>query len=184
MEAPLELVDVRKSYGRVAALRGVGFAAAPGRVCGLLGANGAGKSTALRVLLRLARADSGRALVGGAPFAGVETPACVVGAVLESVGLRPDRSGRDHLRVAARRVGSGLSGSIRCSTWSASRTRRGRRPAATRSGCASGWRSRVRCSATRRRWYWTSRRTGSIHRVGAGWAGCCARWRARAGPCS
>jgi ABC-2 type transport system ATP-binding protein len=107
MEAPLELVDVRKSYGRVAALRGVSFAAAPGRVCGLLGANGAGKSTALRVLLGLARADSGRALVGGAPFAGLDAPACVAGAVLESVGLRPDRSGRDHLRVAARRAGVG-----------------------------------------------------------------------------
>jgi ABC-2 type transport system ATP-binding protein len=107
MEAPLELVDVRKSYGRVAALRGVSFAAVPGRVCGLLGANGAGKSTALRVLLGLARPDSGRALVGGAPFVALDTPACVVGAVLESVGLRPDRSGRDHLRVAARRLGVG-----------------------------------------------------------------------------
>ena len=105
MEAPLELVDVRKSYGQVVALRGVSFAAAPGRVCGLLGANGAGKSTALRVLLGLARADSGRALVGGVPFAGMDAPARVVGAVLESVGLRPDRSGRDHLRVAARRLG-------------------------------------------------------------------------------
>ncbi len=107
MEAPLELVDVRKSYGQVVALRGVSFAAAPGRVCGLLGANGAGKSTALRVLLGLARADSGRALVGGVPFAGLDAPARAVGAVLESVGLRPDRSGRDHLRVAARRLGVG-----------------------------------------------------------------------------
>jgi ABC-2 type transport system ATP-binding protein len=107
MEATLELVDVRKSYGRVVALRGVSFAAAPGRVCGLLGANGAGKSTALRVLLGLARADSGRALVGGAPFVGLDAPGRVVGAVLESVGLRPDRSGRDHLRVAARRLGVG-----------------------------------------------------------------------------
>jgi len=107
MEAPLSLVDVRKSYGRVAALRGVSFTASPGRVCGLLGANGAGKSTALRVLLGLARADSGRALVGGAPFVGLDAPASRVGAVLESVGVRPDRSGRDHLRVAARRLGVG-----------------------------------------------------------------------------
>jgi ABC-2 type transport system ATP-binding protein len=109
MEAPLSLVDVRKSYGRVAALRGVSFTASPGRVCGLLGANGAGKSTALRVLLGLARADSGRALVGGAPFVELDAPAGVVGAVLESVGVRPDRSGRDHLRVAARRLGVGSS---------------------------------------------------------------------------
>jgi ABC-2 type transport system ATP-binding protein len=87
----------------------VSFAAAPGRVCGLLGANGAGKSTALRVLLGLARADSGRALVGGAPFASLDAPARMVGAVLESVGLRPDRSGRDHLRVAARRLGVGTA---------------------------------------------------------------------------
>jgi ABC-2 type transport system ATP-binding protein len=108
MEAPLELVDVRKSYGRVAALRGVSFVASPGRVCGLLGANGAGKSTALRVLLGLAPADGGRALVGGVPFVGLDAPARVVGAVLESVGVRPDRSARDHLRVAARRLGVGI----------------------------------------------------------------------------
>jgi ABC-2 type transport system ATP-binding protein len=109
MEAPLELVDVRKSFGRVVALRGVSFVARPGRVCGLLGANGAGKSTALRVLLGLARADSGRALVGGVPFGSLAEPARAVGAVLESVGLRPDRSGRDHLRVAARRLGIGIA---------------------------------------------------------------------------
>jgi ABC-2 type transport system ATP-binding protein len=103
----LELVDVHKRYGRVAALRGVSFGAAPGRLCGLLGANGAGKSTALRVLLGLAHADAGRALVGGVPFARLPAPASSVGVVLESVGLRPDRGGRDHLRVAARRLGLG-----------------------------------------------------------------------------
>jgi len=58
----------------------VSFAATPGRVCGLLGANGAGKNTALRVLLGLARADSGRALVGGAPFVPLDAPPRVVGA--------------------------------------------------------------------------------------------------------
>lgn len=105
MEAALELLEVHKRFGDVEALRGVSLRAAPGRVCGLLGANAAGKSTALRFLLGLARPDAGRALVAGVPFAALASPARTVGAVLESVGLRPDRSGRDHLRVAARRIG-------------------------------------------------------------------------------
>jgi ABC-2 type transport system ATP-binding protein len=55
--------DLTKSYGEVAALRGLSFDVPRGETLGLLGPNGAGKSTAIQILTGLLRADSGRALV-------------------------------------------------------------------------------------------------------------------------
>jgi ABC-2 type transport system ATP-binding protein len=56
---------VRKQFGRVTALDNLSFEVPPGRVCALLGANGAGKTTAIRILLGLERADAGRTEVLG-----------------------------------------------------------------------------------------------------------------------
>jgi ABC-2 type transport system ATP-binding protein len=53
-----------KRYGRTVALGGVSFTIEPG-VTGILGENGAGKSTAIKIFLGLLRATSGRALVFG-----------------------------------------------------------------------------------------------------------------------
>jgi ABC-2 type transport system ATP-binding protein len=60
-----ELCGVRKNYGPVAALRGIDLAIEPGELVALLGANGAGKTTAVRVLLGLAVADAGTATIFG-----------------------------------------------------------------------------------------------------------------------
>ena len=66
MAAPaLEVHDLRKRFGAVEALRGVGFEVSPGEVFGYLGPNGAGKTTTLRVLLGLVRASGGRARLLG-----------------------------------------------------------------------------------------------------------------------
>ena len=46
----LELQDVHASYGSVRALHGVSLAVDAGKVVALLGANGAGKTTALRAI--------------------------------------------------------------------------------------------------------------------------------------
>ncbi|HBT76308.1 MAG TPA: ABC transporter ATP-binding protein [Planctomycetaceae bacterium] len=61
----LELNDVSKSFGRVAALEHVSYAAAPGSVFALLGENGAGKTTTIRILLGLCEPDHGSATVLG-----------------------------------------------------------------------------------------------------------------------
>jgi ABC-2 type transport system ATP-binding protein len=63
----LEVTDLHKRYGRVRALRGVGFAIEPGEVFGYLGPNGAGKTTTLRILLGLVRANRGTARLLGEP---------------------------------------------------------------------------------------------------------------------
>ena len=63
----LEVLDLRKRFGAVEALRGVSFAVEPGEVFGCLGPNGAGKTTTLRILLGLVRQTSGSARLFGMP---------------------------------------------------------------------------------------------------------------------
>ncbi|MCK6064908.1 MULTISPECIES: ABC transporter ATP-binding protein [Microbacterium] len=63
---PIEVIDLRKSFGSVAALDGLNLTVRPGEIAGFLGPNGAGKSTTIRALLGLQRTDSGIArLFGG-----------------------------------------------------------------------------------------------------------------------
>ena len=57
--------DVTKSYGGVAALKGVSIDIAPGEVHGLVGANGAGKSTFIKILAGLVRPDGGNLSIDG-----------------------------------------------------------------------------------------------------------------------
>ena len=79
----------------------VTFSLWPATVTGFLGPNGAGKTTSLQLILGLAHATAGEALVFGRPYAELNDPARRVGAVLESDDFHPSRSGRDHLRVLA-----------------------------------------------------------------------------------
>jgi ABC-2 type transport system ATP-binding protein len=61
--------DVHKSFDGRPVLEGLSFQIRPGEVYALLGRNGAGKTTALRVLLGFLAADSGRATILGADSA-------------------------------------------------------------------------------------------------------------------
>lgn len=56
-----------KSYGRKPVLRGLSMTALPGDITLLVGENGAGKSTAMRILAGLTRADSGSYAIAGEP---------------------------------------------------------------------------------------------------------------------
>ena len=90
-----------KDFGAVRAVDSVSFEIEPRRVVGLLGPNGSGKTTTLRMLLGLVAPTSGQALIGGRPFAELDAPAQQVGAVLEAGSFHPGRTARDHLRVLA-----------------------------------------------------------------------------------
>ncbi len=59
--------SISKRFGDVVALDGVSFSVEPGRIFGLLGANGAGKTTSMRIVLDILRADAGSVTWQGAP---------------------------------------------------------------------------------------------------------------------
>lgn len=61
----LALTGVTKSFGSRRVLTGVDLEIAPGESVALLGANGSGKTTTLRCVVGLARADGGRIAIGG-----------------------------------------------------------------------------------------------------------------------
>ena len=61
----IQLEDLTKRYGSIAALRGVTLDVSPGEIFGFLGLNGAGKTTTIRILLDLVRPTTGRASVFG-----------------------------------------------------------------------------------------------------------------------
>jgi ABC-2 type transport system ATP-binding protein len=61
----IQAVGLRKKYGQIEALRGVGFTVQPGEVVGYLGPNGAGKSTTVKILTGLLPPDAGQAIIGG-----------------------------------------------------------------------------------------------------------------------
>jgi len=62
----LRLDNVGKSYGGVAALRGVSFTVAAGEIVGLMGANGAGKTTAFSLIAGTQRTTTGEIWFDGA----------------------------------------------------------------------------------------------------------------------
>jgi ABC-2 type transport system ATP-binding protein len=99
--ATLELNQLTKHFGPVAAVDQVSFSVEQGSVVGFLGPNGAGKTTTLRMLLGLVTPTSGTATINGRPYRELPEPRHVVGAVLEASNPYPGRSARDHLRIEA-----------------------------------------------------------------------------------
>jgi ABC-type multidrug transport system ATPase subunit len=61
----IETAELRKTYGRVEALRGLSLQVPAGSIYGFLGRNGAGKTTTLKILLGMARPTGGTARVFG-----------------------------------------------------------------------------------------------------------------------
>jgi ABC-2 type transport system ATP-binding protein len=112
MDAIIEAQGLHKRYGATVAVDDLSFTVTPGRVTGLVGPKGAGKSTTMRMILGLDRPDAGTALVGGRPYHALRTPLRHVGALLDAAAIHPDRRARDHLLwmahangVPRRRVG-------------------------------------------------------------------------------
>jgi ABC-2 type transport system ATP-binding protein len=67
----IEIDNVRKTFGRgrnaVEALKGVSLRVSPGEIYGLLGRNGAGKTTMVKILLDIVRPSEGKARILGLP---------------------------------------------------------------------------------------------------------------------
>jgi ABC-2 type transport system ATP-binding protein len=101
--------QLTKEYGAVRAVDDLTFDVEPGRVTGFLGPNGAGKSTTMRVIMGLDQPSGGTALVNGQRLAELPEPLRRVGALLDAGAMHPGRSGRNHLRIAARTNGIPLT---------------------------------------------------------------------------
>ncbi|MEG1394907.1 MAG: ATP-binding cassette domain-containing protein, partial [Clostridia bacterium] len=61
----LELINIRKSYGTKKVLDDVSAIFPDGKICGLMGVNGCGKSTLMKIICSLALQDSGKILCNG-----------------------------------------------------------------------------------------------------------------------
>jgi ABC-2 type transport system ATP-binding protein len=90
---------VSKSYGNTRAVRDVSFRVERGKIFGLLGANGTGKTTTVRMILDIIRPDSGSISWSGTPVAGL--PRRTFGYLPEERGLYPDMKVGEQLRFFA-----------------------------------------------------------------------------------
>ena len=61
----VSVYDLQKKYGRVEALCGLGFSVSEGEIYGIIGPDGAGKTSLFRILATLLLPDGGRATVDG-----------------------------------------------------------------------------------------------------------------------
>ena len=95
---PAQFTSVRKNYGMVEALRGLDLTIGPGELVALLGANGAGKTTAVRTLLGLAKPTSGEVRVfGGDPREARSRTR--IGALLQSARVPETLRVREHIHL-------------------------------------------------------------------------------------
>ena len=102
-EAAVQVLALEKSFGELQVLRGVDFDVRRGSIFALLGSNGAGKTTVIRILATLLRADGGTAGVNGFDVA------TQAGEVRESISLTGQfaavdeiLTGRENLLLVAR----------------------------------------------------------------------------------
>lgn len=84
----LEIRNICKSFGQKKVLDEVSFTAESGRAYGLLGRNGAGKTTSIRILMNVFPADSGEIYLDGKP---VEYDKIRIGYLPEERGLYPKK---------------------------------------------------------------------------------------------
>ena len=104
------LEGVSKQYGSTTALDRISFSVPEGSVCGLLGPNGSGKTTALRILTGLSRQDAGTArLLGDGVGSGPRDAARLTGTLIEAPALYERASARGNMAIEA--AARGLGGS-------------------------------------------------------------------------
>ena len=102
MEFACSVKDLTRSYGGLKALAGISFDIKPGEVFGLIGPNGSGKTTTLRIVSTLLRPSSGEVCVFGINVA--EKPGDVrrlLSYLPEDAGAYKNLSGLDYLRFMA-----------------------------------------------------------------------------------
>ena len=106
----LELRNIEKSFGEKKVLAGVSFKAEGGKAFGLLGRNGAGKTTSIRILMDVFPANSGEVLVDGQP---INYNKIGIGYLPEERGLYPKKIIIDQLTYFAELKGMNRKAAVR-----------------------------------------------------------------------
>ena len=107
----LSIQRISKSFNGRAALTDVSFDVAGGRLTGFVGGNGAGKTTAMRIMLGVLQPDSGQVLIDGHPIRGADLRG--FGYMPEERGLYPKMELVDQLAYLARLHGVGKTAAVR-----------------------------------------------------------------------
>jgi ABC-2 type transport system ATP-binding protein len=108
VETVLSCRGLRRAFGALQAVDGIGFDIAVGETYGLLGPNGAGKTTTISMIAGLLRPDEGEIVVAGRSM----TPSAVqakaaVGLVPQDLAIYPELTARENLAFFARLYGLG-----------------------------------------------------------------------------
>jgi ABC-2 type transport system ATP-binding protein len=102
----LECRGLRRRFGQIVAVDGVGFHIDHGETYGLLGPNGAGKTTSISMIAGLLERDGGEVMVAGEPMTTRSVRAkSALGYVPQDLAIYPDLSGRENLMFFARLYG-------------------------------------------------------------------------------
>ena len=88
-QAVLDVQNIRKTYGRVEALREIDLRVAAGEFLTLLGASGSGKTTLLRIIAGFETPDSGRVSIRGADMTWASAAERQIGMVFQNYALFP-----------------------------------------------------------------------------------------------
>src|SRR5438876_11900566 len=105
----IETDNLKKTFGKVVAVDGLSFIARNGAITTVLGGNGAGKTTAFRLIAGLIKPDAGLVLIDGAEVGRERVKAVSrLGMLHDEFGLYPRLTAREHLAFAG--ALHGLSG--------------------------------------------------------------------------
>lgn len=102
----VQVQDLYKNYGDIAAVRGVSFNVREGEIFSLLGPNGAGKSTTISMLSCLLQPNQGDAIIQGHSIrSDPEGVKAALGVVPQDIALYPDLSARENLEFWGKMYG-------------------------------------------------------------------------------
>src|SRR5206468_10484801 len=102
---------IRKAFGATVALDGVDLSVAEGEICGLIGQNGAGKSTPMSVLSGALQPDAGELSINGRPFvprSPLDARRAGVAMIYQELSLAPHLSVMENIMMGAEPMRFGL----------------------------------------------------------------------------
>lgn len=109
----IETKQLTKVYGEQTAVSSVNLHVKKGRIYGLLGRNGAGKTTIMKMILGLTKVTSGRIEVFGQNIKGREKRVYPrIGAIIETPGFYPNLTGTENLEIFARLRGTAAANAV------------------------------------------------------------------------